>query len=159
MKDLLPKLSKQSKNGTLPSIEPSPLPKRCVQLPPITSWAFINDNLQIVSHGLATICRRSPLLVSSLIIFTGCSRRNLVSKIIYICLVGGSGCLEAMLEWTNSCISKWRYTWPFAKERNIYYNWQFPWKHSTCKKPTCTLFGSDVTDMTYTLKIVTMKMK
>ena len=37
VKDLLPKLAKESKNGTLPSIEPSPLPKRCVQLPPITS--------------------------------------------------------------------------------------------------------------------------
>lgn len=57
VKNLLPKLVKQSKNGVLSPIKPSASPKRSVQLPPITSWALIRDNLQGV------ICDWRPVSV------------------------------------------------------------------------------------------------
>lgn len=37
VKELLPKLAKQSQNGVLSPVKAPTSPKRCVQLPPITS--------------------------------------------------------------------------------------------------------------------------
>lgn len=37
VRELLPKLAKQSKNGVLSPVKAPVSPKRCVQLPPITS--------------------------------------------------------------------------------------------------------------------------
>jgi len=36
VKELLPKLAKQTKNGTLNPVKPPISPKKCVQLPPVT---------------------------------------------------------------------------------------------------------------------------
>lgn len=63
VKELLPKLAKQSKNGVLSPLKVSASPKKCVQLPPITSWGFIRDNQEGIIYNwcpvpIQSMCRR-----------------------------------------------------------------------------------------------------